>query len=91
MIDIEYDACDILLRNITQYLPETTNLKTCPLIGHSFVKGLDLKIKKYPSVLPAGSYRLDFEYFTKMNGKNVHLVTAQIFATLKYIGNIFQH
>ena len=92
MIDLDFDVCAMFKgdqnTNLTSVETNDTNVFTCPLKGNIYAKNMDFRISKVPAVFPSGSWRMDFNFFVKENGKTVHGLLGQLFVDLKYIGDI---
>lgn len=86
MFDSKVDLC-ALYRGAAKYAfitemkldAEEENIKLgCPVTGTRFVRNLRLRKDLYPNVMPEGEFRLDNIMYTRDNGMDEKLLTAEM-------------
>ena len=88
MIDQDLDLCAILKQDKNALITKKHNIYQCPLVGHIYAEDIFMLFEHYPAVFPSGSWRIDFDLFTKNKYKEVQLVLASIYVELNYIGDL---
>lgn len=92
MIDTHIDVCGIYSEMVQHVLMATTLLDAvdenlslgCPISGTRYVRNLKMMKEYYPNILPAGTWRLDHMLYTKDNGFNEPLLTAQLYFIIEH-------
>lgn len=92
MVDTEVEVCALYkglvqhkLLQTTQIIAKDENISLgCPVSGNRYAIGVQLQHEFYPDILPAGEWRFDHILTTIIDGKTEPLLTAQIFAEIRY-------
>lgn len=91
MLNGDLDLCAFFAGKVKSNLMTTKmnvrfeNLTSgCPIVGRPLiVQDLRWDFDNYPDVLPAGDWRVDTEYYTKVRGRIEWIIKTEIFIQVK--------
>lgn len=91
-IDTHIDVCGVYSGVAKHVLMSTTYLDAvdknlslgCPVSGTRYVRDLKLFHVFYPDILPLGTWRLDHNVYTKDNGVDEPILTAQLYFVIAH-------